>query len=80
MLNAADGSVLFSQNGETQYYPASITKLMTALVAAAKVLGSGSSSVIKGSAQMVVFAGAIKMLASACIDLAQLDFAGWQRA
>ena len=33
LLNAADGSVLFSQNGETQYYPASITKLMTALVA-----------------------------------------------
>lgn len=55
---------------------AGIAGLMTALVAAAKVLGSGSSSVIKGSAQMVVFAGAIKMLASACIDLAQLDFAG----
>ena len=55
---------------------AGIAGLMTVLVAAAKVLGSGSSSVIKGSAQMVVFAGAIKMLASACIDLAQLDFAG----
>lgn len=55
---------------------AGIAGLMTALVAAAKVLGSGSSSVIKGSAQMVVFAGAIKMLTSACIDLAQLDFAG----
>lgn len=55
---------------------AGIAGLMTALVAAAKVLGSGSSSVIKGSAQMVVFAGAIKMLASACIDLAQMDFAG----
>ena len=55
---------------------AGIAGLMTALVAAAKVLGSGSSSVIKGSAQMAVFAGAIKMLASACIDLAQLDFAG----
>lgn len=34
LLNAADGSVLFSQNGETQYYPASITKLMTALLVA----------------------------------------------
>ena len=53
-----------------------IAGLMTAMVAAAKVLGSGSGTVIKGSAQMVVFAGAIKMLASACIDLAQLDFAG----
>ena len=53
-----------------------IAGLMTAMVAAAKVLGSGSGTVIKGTAQMVVFAGAIKMLASACIDLAQLDFAG----
>ena len=34
LLNAADGSVLFSKNGETQYYPASITKLMTALLVA----------------------------------------------
>ncbi len=34
LLNAADGKVLFSQNGETQYYPASITKLMTALLVA----------------------------------------------
>ena len=34
LLNAGDGSVLFSQNGETQYYPASITKLMTALLVA----------------------------------------------
>lgn len=53
-----------------------IAGLMTAMVAAAKVLGSGSGTVIKGAAQMVVFASAIKMLASACTDLAQLDFAG----
>lgn len=53
-----------------------VAGLMTALVAAAKVLGSGSSSVMKGSAQMVVFAAAIKILASACTDLAQLDLAG----
>ena len=55
---------------------AGIAGLMAALVAAAKVLGSGSSSIIKGSAQMVVFAAAIKILASACADLAQLDLAG----
>ena len=55
---------------------AGIAGLMTTMVAAAKVLGSGSSAVIKGATQMVVFAGAIKMLASACTDLAQLDFAG----
>ncbi len=34
LLNAADGSVLFSKNGDTTYYPASITKLMTALLVA----------------------------------------------
>lgn len=55
---------------------AGIAGLMAALVAAAKVLGSGSRSIIKGSAQMVVFAAAIKILASACADLAQLDLAG----
>lgn len=55
---------------------AGIAGLMAALVAAAKVLGSGSSSIIKGSAQMVVFAAVIKILASACADLAQLDLAG----
>ena len=55
---------------------AGIAGLMAALVAAAKVLGSGSSSIIKGSAQMVVFAATIKILASACADLAQLDLAG----
>ena len=55
---------------------AGIAGLMAALVAAAKVLGSGSSSIIKGSAQMVVFAAAIKILSSACADLAQLDLAG----
>lgn len=55
---------------------AGIAGLMADLVAAAKVLGSGSSSIIKGSAQMVVFAAAIKILASACADLAQLDLAG----
>lgn len=55
---------------------AGIAGLMTTMVAAAKVLGSGSSAIIKGATQMVVFAGAIKMLASACTDLAQLDFAG----
>lgn len=34
LMNAADGAVLFSKNGDTQFYPASITKLMTALLVA----------------------------------------------
>ncbi|MEY8353676.1 serine hydrolase [Lachnospiraceae bacterium 54-53] len=36
LLDAADGTLLFSQNGDTRYYPASITKLMTALLVAEK--------------------------------------------
>lgn len=53
-----------------------IAGLMTAMVAASKVMGSGSSTIIKGSAQMLIFAGAIKVLAGVCTDLAQLDLAG----
>ena len=48
--------------------------LTATLVAAAKILGSGSSTMIKGAAQMVIFAAAIKILASACEDLAQLSW------
>lgn len=34
LMDAATGKVLFSKNGEKQFYPASITKLMTALLVA----------------------------------------------
>ena len=34
LMDGATGKVLFSKNGDTKYYPASITKLMTALVVA----------------------------------------------
>ena len=51
-----------------------IAGLMAGLVASAKVLGSGSGAVIKGAAQMVIFAGAIKLLASVCTDLAELEW------
>ena len=53
-----------------------IAGLMTAMVVAVSALGSGGTKVVKGATQMVIFAGAIKILASACTDLAQLDFAG----
>lgn len=36
LLDASTGSVLFSKNGDSRFYPASITKLMTALLAAEK--------------------------------------------
>lgn len=34
LMDGATGTVLFSKNGDTQFYPASITKLMTALLVA----------------------------------------------
>lgn len=34
LMEASTGTVLFSQNGDKQFYPASITKLMTALLVA----------------------------------------------
>lgn len=34
LMDAATGELLFSKNGDTRYYPASITKLMTALLVA----------------------------------------------
>ncbi len=36
LMDAATGTVLYSKNGETKYYPASITKIMTALLVAEK--------------------------------------------
>lgn len=44
LMDAASGAVLYSKNADTKYYPASITKIMTALVALEK--GSLSDSVI----------------------------------
>ncbi|WP_313153727.1 serine hydrolase [Lacrimispora sp.] len=36
LMDASTGALLFSKNGETRYYPASVTKLMTALLVAEK--------------------------------------------
>lgn len=51
-----------------------IAGLSVIVVAVAKSLGSGSKTIIKGSAQMVIFAAAIKVLASACKDLSDLNW------
>lgn len=51
-----------------------IAGLTTVMVAAAKVIGSGSKTIIKGATQMVIFAAAIKVLASVCDDLAKLSW------
>lgn len=50
-----------------------VVGLTATMVAAAKVMGSGSQTIIKGATQMVIFAAAIKVLASVCEDLAALS-------
>lgn len=51
-----------------------IVGLSATMVVAAKSLGSGSATVIKGATQMIIFAAAIKVLASACEDLGALSW------
>lgn len=51
-----------------------IFALTAIVVAAAKVLSAGEKKVIKGAVQMVIFAAAIKILASVCKDLSTLNW------
>ena len=51
-----------------------VAGLTTMMVAAAKAMSSNSKVIIKGATQMVIFAAAIKILASVCEQLAQLDW------
>lgn len=49
--------------------------LLGALIGAIKLLGMGSNkTVIKGAAQMVIFAYTIKVLAKACVELSSLNW------
>ena len=51
-----------------------VAGLTTIVVAAAKIMGSGTQTIIKGATQMVIFAAAIKVLASACEELSALSW------
>ena len=51
-----------------------IIGLTATMVAAAKILGSGGNTIIKGATQMIIFAAAIKILASVCRDLSVLNW------
>ena len=51
-----------------------ITGLMVEVVAAAKILSSGSKKAIKGMFQMVLIAVAMKIFASACEDLSKFTW------
>lgn len=51
-----------------------VAGLMTIVVAAAKIMGSGGKIILKGAIQMTIFAAAVKILASAAEDLADLSW------
>ena len=51
-----------------------VAGLTIMMVAAAKAMSSNSKTIIKGATQMVIFAAAIKILASVCEQLAKLDW------
>lgn len=53
-----------------------VAGLTATMIVAAKSLGKGGPTIIKGASQMVIFAAAIKVLASACEDLSALDWEG----
>ena len=50
-----------------------VVGLTGTIIAAAKILGNDSNAMIKGAGGMVIFAAAIKVLASACQDLSTLS-------
>lgn len=51
-----------------------ITGLTAIVIASAKILGTGGKTIIKGATSMVIFAAAVKILASACKDLSALSW------
>ena len=53
-----------------------VAGLTATMIVAAKSLGKGGPTIIKGASQMVIFAAAIKVLASSCEDLSALDWKG----
>lgn len=55
---------------------AGVVGLTATMIVASKSLSKGGPTIIKGASQMVIFAAAIKVLASACEDLSALDWEG----
>lgn len=60
LMEASTGTVLFSKNGDKQFYPASITKLMTALLVAER-LNLDSSVTFSAEATTNLEAGAVSI-------------------
>ena len=53
-----------------------VVGLTATMIVASKSLSKGGTTIIKGASQMVIFAAAIKVLASACEDLSALNWEG----
>lgn len=53
-----------------------VAGLTATMIVAAKSLDKGGPTIINGASQMVIFAAAIKVLASSCEDLSALDWEG----
>ena len=51
-----------------------VAGLTAVIIAAAKIMSSGGKTMVKGATQMVIFAAAVKILASACQDLSELSW------
>lgn len=51
-----------------------IAGLSAIVVASAKIMSSGSGQIVKGATSLVIFAAAVKVLASACKDLSVLSW------
>lgn len=51
-----------------------ITVLLTEVVAAAKIMSSGSGSIVKGTANLILLAEAVNILASVCLKISGLDW------
>lgn len=51
-----------------------VAGLMGVVVGAAKLMSIGGKTIVKGATQMVIFAAAVKILASVCEDLSELSW------
>jgi len=74
ILSAALKNIASLDTGELVKGLVGIAVLSGIMVASAKIISSGKRTVIKGATQMVIFAAAIKILASACTDLSKLNY------
>ena len=74
ILAAALKSIADLKFGEVMTGLVGIAGLAGIMVGVMAILGNSKKTVIKGALQMVIFAGALKILASVCKDLADLDW------